>query len=280
MISPRRKGYIRPFLLRGWLPLLGTLALLLLVLSWTFPVRAIDPGETERTLIVLTNVDRTSNGVAALLPDERLGGVARFRSEDMAARDYFSHYIPPDGHMVFDIMNERGIRYLRAGENLARNNYPDYITVETAEEAFMNSLEHRRILLCPDYTNLGTGAAEDGGGMKVYTVLFIQDPSLGGAPATQSPLPSPSPEPSATAAPTATPTPSPTPSPTATFTPSPTATPSPTPTPYPSPTATPAPSPSPTFVPHSGRVEFSPPQPPGLIEQIIRRVLSLFLNLG
>jgi uncharacterized protein YkwD len=226
-------------------------------------VLAIDPQQAEQELIVLTNVDRTSNGVPALVPDETLESVARFRSEDMVARNYFSHSIPPDGHQVFDILKERGISYERAGENLGRNNSPDYITVQTVEQAFMNSPRHRSILLYADYTNLGTGVAESGDGMKVYTVLFTQ---VATAPAaTSTPTATPTPEPALTPAPSTTPTAeaqvgsvSPTPSPSATA------------TSLPSPTATPWPK----------RVELSPGRSIGLIEKIVRRILSLFLNLG
>jgi uncharacterized protein YkwD len=224
---------------------------------------AIDPQQAEQELIVLTNVDRTSNGVPALVPDQALQSVARFRSEDMVVRNYFSHSIPPDSHQVFDILKQRGISYARAGENLGRNNSPDYVTVQTVEQAFMNSPRHRSILLYPDYTNLGTGVAESGDGMKVYTVLFTQV----------------APTPSVTSTPTATPTAEPTSTPQeeATSTtearvgsPSPTSSPSPTATSLPSPTSTPWPK----------RVELSPERSIGLIEHIVRRILSIFLNLS
>jgi len=232
----------------------------------TASVVAIDPPQAEQELIVLTNVDRTSNGVPALLPDDSLKGVARFRSEDMVTRGYFSHLIPPDGHQVFDILDQRGIRYLRAGENLGRNNAPDYITVQTVEQAFMNSPRHRAILLWPGYTNLGTGVAESGEGMKMYTVLFTQAPlAVAASPATATPTPSPSLEPTWTPVPSATATQEAQVS-------------SPTPTATASATATLTP--SPTFTPSSTRVELAPARSMGLIEQIVRRILSLFLNLG
>jgi len=226
-------------------------------------VLAIDPQQAEQELIVLTNVDRTSNGVPALVPDQALKGVARSRSEDMVARNYFSHSIPPDGHQVFDVLKQRGISYVRAGENLGRNNSPDYVTVQTVEQAFMNSPRHRSILLYPDYTNLGAGVAESGDGMKVYTVLFTQVAAA----------------PSATSTPTATPTPEPTLTPQQAATSTPEArVGSPSPTFSPSPTATSLP--SATSTPWPKRVELGPERSIGLIELIVRRILSLFLNLG
>lgn len=243
--------------------LLGGLALLTIV-----SVVAIDPLQAEQELIVLTNVDRTSNGVPALLPDDELRGVARFRSDDMVAQGYFSHHIPPDGHLVFDILDARGIKYLKAGENIGRTNQPDHIAVETVEQAFMNSPEHRAILLWPGYTNLGTGAAESSDGMKIYTVLFTQVPSP--APSEQAgepPTPTPELSPSAST-PTATPTEEVEPTVVGSATPSPSAPPVVTATS------------SATATPSTRRVELSPPRSTGLIEQIVRRILSLFLNLG
>ena len=54
-------------------------------------------------LFALTNLDRTSNGRRALLPDDRLSTMATSRAEDMIARDYFSHQIPPSGITVVDL---------------------------------------------------------------------------------------------------------------------------------------------------------------------------------
>ncbi len=272
MLSVQSRGarQILSFLRRFRLPRqrLGFGLLLLVGLSAvaTASVVAIDPPQAEEQLIILTNVDRTSNGVSALVPDDALKGVARFRSEDMIARGYFSHYIPPEGRQVFDILDERGVPYLRAGENLGRNNAPEYITVQTVEQAFMNSPRHRAILLWPGYTNLGTGVAEGSQGIKVYTVLFTQAPP--GTPAPQA---------------TATPTPRPSPERTGTSIPSATATQDlqvTTPTLTATASAAATPTPCPTFSPSSARVELPPARSTGLIEQIVRRILSLFLNLG
>lgn len=258
--------FLRRFRFPRRMPRFGLLLLGALLALATASVVAIDPPQAEEELIILTNVDRTSNGVSALVPDDALKRVARFRSEDMIARGYFSHLIPPEGHQVFDILDERGVPYLRAGENLGRNNSPDYITVQTVEQAFMNSPRHRSILLWPGYTNLGTGVAEGGEGMKVYTVLFTQAPPGARAPqATATPTPRPSPEPTGTPVPSATGTQS-----FQVSTPTLTATAS----------AAATPTPCPTFSPSSARVELPPARSMGLIEQIVRRILSVFLNLG
>jgi len=54
------------------------------------------------------------------------------------ANGYFDHYAP-DGSSAFSELAARGLRYRLAGENLARNNYPDSRTVEAAYEGLMAS---------------------------------------------------------------------------------------------------------------------------------------------
>src|SRR5438552_1767170 len=47
-------------------------------------------AKLERDLIALTNVDRTSNSLAALIDNPQLVEVARERSDDMATQNYFA----------------------------------------------------------------------------------------------------------------------------------------------------------------------------------------------
>ncbi len=252
MTGPLRNRHARRALM------LATAALLLASLLGVLPVLGFDQEAAERELVVLTNVDRTSNGVPSLLIHPQVAEVARIRSEDMVARDYFAHEIPPEGHLFNVLLDERQIRYLKAGENLARNNYPDDQAVQVAETDWLGSPSHRRNLLDPDFTHLGTGADVTSDQFKIFTVLFIQSP---GAPAATTPTPLP---------PSPTPTPTSTPSPTPSRSPVP-----PTPSPTPSPTTTPSPTPT---VPVGERVEPPPPATIGLIGEIIQRILSLFLN--
>ena len=48
--------------------------------------------------------------------------IARARSADMAAKDYFSH-TQPDGRNIFDILGAQRIAWYAAGENIAWNKY-------------------------------------------------------------------------------------------------------------------------------------------------------------
>lgn len=149
-----------------------------------------DPN-LERDLVALTNVDRTSNGLGALLDESRLIGLARERSDDMLIRDYFSHDIPPAGEKVFAEMGRRGIRYELAGENLEWNGSARAATVQFARQDFMNSPTHRANVLRDVFTRIGVGAIP-GTNRVMFTVLFMK-PAAGDPAAAPAPPPAPAP---------------------------------------------------------------------------------------
>ncbi len=231
----------------------GLLALPGRVLGWSdnsFSATA------ESQLFTLTNQARASAGLPTLRWDAALAGIARWRSQDMATRDYFSHNIPPSGEMVFDVMDRQGYCYQLAGENIGWNNYPDDQATDVVQTDFMNSPGHRQNILGPAWNVAGIGAYKLSDGRKFYTVLFANTTGCGSAPAptakptakpTARPTPNPTPEATATPTPAATPTRTParTAAPNATPTTSPrqTRTPSPTPTPTPDADADPDPDP-------------------------------------
>ena len=121
------------------------------------------------------NNERTQQGMSALAVHGCVVYVAKIRSDDMAARNYFSH-TSPEGETAFTLMDKYGVPYGWAGENLARNNYPNDQTVAIAIRDLMASPGHRANILSPNYTHLGVGFAQDGAGMKYYTMIFIGPP--------------------------------------------------------------------------------------------------------
>ena len=121
------------------------------------------------------NDQRVQNGESALAADGCVTYVAQLRSSDMAARNYFSH-TSPDGTSAFDLLDANGVPHGWAGENLARNNYPDDQSVAVAIRDLMASQGHRDNILSTNYTALGVGFADDGSGMKYYTMVFIGPP--------------------------------------------------------------------------------------------------------
>jgi len=200
---------------------------------------------SERDLVALTNRSRAAAGLRALKVDSVLTGVARWRSKDMIARDYFSHDIPGYGS-VFKKLDSKGYCYKLAGENIGWNTYPDDTATAAIHKMFMNSAGHRRNILNKTWDVMGVGAYQGPDGKKMWTVLFA-DKCGGTAPrATPKPTPKPTPRPTAK------------PKPTVKATPRQTARPTPKPTPKPTPRATPVPTPTPTPSPtpiHQERAE-------------------------
>jgi uncharacterized protein YkwD len=204
------------------------------------------PGD-EGLLFSLTNQDRASAGLNALVDDSYLHTEAEWRAKDMGDRNYFSHQIPPDNAMVFTYMQQDGYCFKVAGENIGLSTYSDAVATTSIESAFMGSPEHRANIL-GTWAHMGVGAYKATDGRKLYTVLFslpcgVTVPTP--APVT-TPPPAVGPTPAPTLPPAPKPTLKPTPKPTATPTPSeaPSATPTVTPTtppkPLPTPTATPS----------------------------------------
>ncbi len=117
------------------------------------------------------NAQRVAAGLAPLQLDGALVGVARERSNDMVQKNYFAH-VSPTGETAFILLDRYGIPYGWAGENLARNNYPDDQSVAIAMRDWMASEGHRENILNIHYTNVGVGSAVDSAGMKYFTVVF------------------------------------------------------------------------------------------------------------
>jgi uncharacterized protein YkwD len=130
----------------------------------------------SQTLFDDTNQRRVASGLAPLRANGWLIGVARIRSQDMADHDYFAHVSPITGDTAFTLMDKHGVPYGWAGENLAKNNYPDDQTVSVADNALWNSQPHRENILNPNYTDMGIALVVDGSGMKYFTIVFIGPP--------------------------------------------------------------------------------------------------------
>ncbi len=205
---------------------------------------AFSPSD-EQLLFALTNQDRASAGLNALVEDTYLHNKAEWRAQDMGDRDYFSHQIPPTGSMVFDSMTSDGYCYKVAGENIGLSTYGDDTATSSIEVAFMGSPTHRENIL-GTWAHMGIGAYKAADGRKLYSVLFSIPcgVSVATPPPAAPPVPTEAPvvkPPAATVKPVV----KATARPVVVVTPAPTPTPTPVPTDTPMPTATPEPSPTP-----------------------------------
>jgi uncharacterized protein YkwD len=116
------------------------------------------------------NTQRASQGVGPLALDAQLVSIARQRSQTMAATNCFSH--TACGPTAFQLMANIGYTYQIAGENIARNNYPDADSEQVAMTGFLNSPGHYANIMETRYTKVGIGVAFGANGMKYFTVVF------------------------------------------------------------------------------------------------------------
>jgi uncharacterized protein YkwD len=125
----------------------------------------------EQDMFAQHNAQRASGGLAGLRWDATLASIARQRAADMASKGYFAH-TSPTGQTAFTLLAAAGYRYSIAGENIARNNYPDSQAVSAAMSGFMASPTHRENIFESRFDSIGVGVVLGGDGMKYYAVVF------------------------------------------------------------------------------------------------------------
>src|SRR3990172_629153 len=90
--------------------------------------------ESERIMFKFVNQERVKFGVKPLIWSEDLAKIGRNHSKDMFSHGYFSHY-SPEGKDVGDRLDDAGIGYSAAGENLALAP-----TISRANSGLINSI--------------------------------------------------------------------------------------------------------------------------------------------
>jgi uncharacterized protein YkwD len=125
----------------------------------------------EQEMLAAHNAERAKAGLGALTVDPTLTNIARQRARDMASKGYFSH-TSPSGETAFTLLADANFSYAIAGENIARNNYPDAQSSGVAFTGFMNSPGHRGNIMDGRFTAVGIGAVASGDGMKYFAVVF------------------------------------------------------------------------------------------------------------
>src|SRR5437660_5986172 len=179
-------------LLAKWLGLLLGMALLAPALSTALagPAYA-DPGSEEAQFVALTNQLRVNHGLQPLASSGTLVSVARRWSSNMASAGAISHNM--------NLPNEVSLAWEKLGENVGTGS-----TVDSIQNAFINSPHHYENLVDPVYNYVGIGVVDSGGRIWV-TVDFMQltNAPVASAPAprvvhprtTTAPRPAPAPQP-------------------------------------------------------------------------------------
>ena len=129
----------------------------------TVPVSA-----QEENAFALLNADRAKNGQSALQLDPELCRLARMKSEDMNANQYFAHTSPTLGSAA-EMLRNHGYSFTSVGENIAH-----HATVEKSQAAFMSSTGHRANILGSQWKKVGIGVCYDRNGYVYVTQLFVR----------------------------------------------------------------------------------------------------------
>lgn len=133
--------------------------------SLTIPTLSETVAAYEAEVVRLVNQARAQNGLAALTLNWELSRVARYKSQDMVDRQYFSHTSPTYG-TPFQMIKAFGLTYRSAGENIAYGQS----TPQRVFDTWMNSSGHRANILNPSYTQIGVGYVATG---HYWTQMFI-----------------------------------------------------------------------------------------------------------
>ena len=130
-------------------------------------VPSIDSGilSYEQEVVDLVNQIRKNHGLNPLTVNWQLSRVARYKSQDMLDKNYFSHTSPTYGS-PFDMIKAFNISYRTAGENIAMG----YTTPSAVVNGWMNSTGHRANILNASFTEIGVGYVANG---HYWTQMFI-----------------------------------------------------------------------------------------------------------
>lgn len=117
-----------------------------------------------RTLFELVNLFRMRNDLQAFSSDEELTRLAKGHSEEMLVENFFDHESPTFGTLK-NRLETAEIEYDSVAENIAMAYYDG---IEAAH-GFLNSKDHRSVMLSKHFSKVGTGVFLD-----YYTQIFVK----------------------------------------------------------------------------------------------------------
>lgn len=130
---------------------------------------SIERNERFGTLLELANAQRAKAGLQPLRANARLMQAAQTQAEQTASARRLQHVLPDARYpRPEDRLGASGYSWRAWAENIAFGQK----TPSDAVEAWMRSPGHRRNLLDPRYTELGSGVALDATGRPYYVQVF------------------------------------------------------------------------------------------------------------
>ena len=109
---------------------------------------------SSNRLLTETNERRAANKSQPLVINEALSAAAQTKANDMAMKNYWSHYTP-SGEAPWTFIDKSGYAYNKAGENLAYG----FSTSDDTVNGWMNSPSHKANMLDNAFSEVGFGFA-------------------------------------------------------------------------------------------------------------------------
>lgn len=122
------------------------------------------PSEAQQ-VVSLVNKERKKQGLSAIKSDAKLQEAANIRAKEL--KNTFSH-TRPNGTDCFTILEEKGIVYMTAGENIAMGQ----ADANEVMADWMASSGHRANILNGNFGKIGVGYAKDSRGVKYWVQIF------------------------------------------------------------------------------------------------------------
>ena len=120
----------------------------------------------ENEFIRLLNEERNKQGLNPIAKNDDLMKIARMKAQDMADKDYFSHYSPTYGYPG-DMVRKYIDNITFAGENITSGAQ----TANAAFTALMKSGEHKAVMLEKTSNIIGVGIAMDAAGNFRWSII-------------------------------------------------------------------------------------------------------------
>lgn len=117
-------------------------------------------------VVKLVNEERVKAGLHPVTLNKEVASAARIRAKEIEVS--FSH-TRPNGSSFSSVLTENGIRFNRAGENIAWGQ----TSPEQVMKAWMNSDGHRANILDPNFTEIGVGHYQNSKGRNYWVQLFL-----------------------------------------------------------------------------------------------------------
>jgi uncharacterized protein YkwD len=128
--------------------------------------------EMERKTFDDINAQRKKNNLNILTWDTQVADAARSHSQNMAARNFFSHRDPRLGELD-ERLKRMKIQWRMCGENIFyEKGYAN--PVQVAVEGWMDSPGHKKNVLTPEFTHSGVGIVRRSDGTFYFTQIFIR----------------------------------------------------------------------------------------------------------